>query len=181
MKSNPIWRCLVPCLLLLVLLTACGGDIGAGGPGPKEPAESAAVPTGSSPGSSSSPVQSGGSFACVDWVRFATPQDQYDKAGLVLIGKSLSQAGETSIYGHMATTHLVQVEQILKGNPGEGNLHITSTPPTCTAGEPYPNGDPLDTAERVIIFASKQGSEWFTITPAQGVMPFPQGSNLPFP
>ncbi|WP_426940007.1 hypothetical protein [Pseudarthrobacter sp. S6] len=99
---------------------------------------------------------------------------------MVLIGKSVSRAGETSIYGHIATTHLAEVEQVLKGNPGEGNLRITSTPPTCTVGASYPDGDPLDTAERVIIFASKQGGEWFTMTPAQGVLPFPKGAELPF-
>jgi hypothetical protein len=159
-----------------MLLTSCG-DSGTGGPGTAEPTTNS---TSSIPGSASSPVPSGGAFACVEWVRFKTPQDQYDNAGVVLIGKSASGAGETIIYGHKATTHLVEVEQVLKGNPGEGNLRITSTPPTCTGGESYTDGDPLDTAERVIIFASKQGDEWFTITPAQGVLPFPQGSELPF-
>jgi len=99
---------------------------------------------------------------------------------MVLIGKSVSQVGETTIYGSQATTHLVEVERVLKGDPGDGNLRISSMPPTCTVGESYPDGDPLDTAERVIIFATKQGAEWFTMTPAQGVLPFPQGSNLPF-
>jgi hypothetical protein len=98
----------------------------------------------------------------------------------VLTGKSISRAGETSIYGHRSTTHLVEVEQVLKGDPGDGNLRITSTPPTCTGGESYLDGDPLDTAERVIVFASKQGDEWFTITPTQGVLPFPKGSEIPF-
>jgi hypothetical protein len=176
MKRIRLWRCLIPSLLLTMLLTSCGDKV-TGGPGPTEPTVNA---TGSIPGSTTSPVPSSGPFACVDWVRFETPQDQYDNAGLVLIGKSISRAGETSIYGHKATTHLVEVEQVLKGNPGEGDLRITSTPPTCTVGEPYPDGDPLDTAERVIIFASKQGDEWSTITPAQGVLPFPQGSKLAF-
>ena len=176
MKRIRWWRCLVPSLLLTMLLTSCGASV-TGGPGTAEPSTHS---TSSIPSSANSPVPSGGPFACVEWVRFKTPQDQYDNAGLVLIGKSLSQAGETSIYGHKATTHLVEVEQALKGNPGEGNLRITSTPPTCTVGGSYPDGDPLDTAERVIIFASKQGNEWFTITPAQGVLPLPQGSELPF-
>lgn len=176
MKRMRLWRCLFLSLLLSVLLTSCGNEA-TDGPEPTEPKTTA---TSSVPVSPSGPVQSGGPVACVDWVRFETPRDQYDNAGLVLIGKSVSQAGGTSIYGYSATTHLVEVEQVLKGNPGDGNLHITSTPPTCTAGESYPDGDPLDTAERIIIFASKQGSAWFTITPAQGVLPFPQGSSLPF-
>jgi hypothetical protein len=176
MKRIRLWRCLVSSLLLTMLLTSCGDKV-TGGRGTAEPTANA---TNSIPGSASSPVPAGGPFACVDWVRFETPQDQYDSAGLVLIGESVSREGETSIYGHMATTHVVEVEEVLKGNPGDGNLRITSTPPTCTVGGSYPDGDPLDTAERVIIFASRQGDEWFTITPAQGVLPFPQGSKLPF-
>ncbi|MDR6508607.1 hypothetical protein J2805_004324 [Arthrobacter oryzae] len=176
MERIRLWRCLIPFLLLTMLLTSCGDRV-TGGPGTAEPTPKT---TTSIPGSTSSPVQNGGPFACVDWVRFETPQDLYDNAGLVLIGKPASRAGETSIYGHKATTHLVEVEQVLKGNPGKGNLRITSPPPTCAVGGSYPDGDPLDTAERVIIFASKQGDEWFTITPAQGVLPFPQGSKLPF-
>ncbi|WP_146068857.1 hypothetical protein [Arthrobacter sp. ZGTC131] len=132
------------------------------------------------PGSGGETFPGSGSETCVDWVRFATPQDQYDHAGMVLIGKSLSQAGETSIYGYRATTHLVEVERVLKGNHGSGNLSISSMPQTCTGGESYPDGDPLDTDQRVIIFANQQGGEWFTMTPAQGVLPFQQGTALPF-
>lgn len=84
---------------------------------------------------------------------------------MVLIGKSVSRAGETTIYGSKATTHLVEIEQVLKGEPGDGNLRISSMPPTCTGGESYPDGDPLDPNQRVIIFATRQGGEWFTMTP----------------
>lgn len=182
------WQCIVPYLLLTMLLTSCGDKL-TGGPGTAEPTanstSSAApnnspTPTGSSLGSTSSLVPSAGPFACVDWVRFETPQRQYDKAGLVLIGKPVSRAGETRIYGHKATTHLVEVEQVLKGDPGDGNLRISSMPPTCTGGESYPDGDPLDPNQRVIIFATMQGGDWFTMTPAQGVLPFQQGTELPF-
>lgn len=188
MKRIRLVQCIVPHLLLTMLLTSCGGKM-TGGPGTAEPTPNSTssaspnnspAPTGSILGSTSSLVPSGGPFACVEWVRFGTPQDQYEKAGAVLIGKSVGQAGETSIYGHKATTHLVEVEQVLKGDPGDGNLRISSMPPTCTGGESYPDGDPLDTAQRVIIFATKQGGEWFTMTPAQGVLPFQQGAELPF-
>ncbi|WP_269997264.1 hypothetical protein [Arthrobacter sp. B2a2-09] len=159
-----------------MLLTSCGGKV-TGGPGT---AESTAKATGSILGSTRSPGPDGGTVACVDWVRFETPQGQYDKASVVLIGKSVSQVGMTSIYGSKATTHLVEVEQVLKGNPGRENLRISSMPQTCSGSDSYLDGDPLDTAERVIIFATKQGDEWFTMTPAQGVLPFPQGAELPF-
>lgn len=72
-------------------------------------------------------------------------------AAVVLIGKSVSRVGETTIYGSKAATHLVEVEQVLKGNPGDGNLRISSMPQTCSGAESYPAGDPLDTKQRVII------------------------------
>ncbi|WP_284751822.1 hypothetical protein [Arthrobacter sp. efr-133-R2A-120] len=159
-----------------MLLTSCGEKV-AGGPGTAEPTAKASD---SVLGSASSPGPDGGTVACVDWVRFETPQDQYDKVSLVVIGKSVSQVGKTSIYGSKATTHLVEVERVLKGNPGEENLRISSMPQTCSGSDSYLDGDPLDAAERVIIFATRQGGEWFTMTPAQGVLPFPKGAELPF-
>ena len=114
----------------------------------------------------------------MDWVRFETPQDQFDNANLVLIGTPLKQTGETSIYGYNARSHQVEIEKVLKGDPVQGPLRIASMPQTC--GRSYPDGDPLDTNQRVLIFAAKQGTEWFTMTPAQGVMPFPKGTKLPF-
>ena len=176
MKRGRLWRCLIMAILFIMLLTSCGGEL-AGGPVTTEPTTEA---TSSNSGSTSSPVAGGGAFSCVDFVWFANPQDQYDNAGLVLIGKPVSKAGEITIYGHPATTHLMEVEQILKGNPGEGNFRITSTPETCTPGGSYPDGDPLDTAERVLIFANNQGGQWFTTTPTQGVVSFPPRSELPF-
>lgn len=127
MKRLRLWRCLVPSLLLTMLLASCGGDNVTGGPGTAEPTANA---TSSIPGSASSPVPGGGPVACVDWVRFETPQDQYDKGSVVLIGKSVSHAGEASTYGSKATNHLVEVEQVLKGDPGDGNLRISSMPQT---------------------------------------------------
>lgn len=160
-----------------------------GGPGTDEPTpksigsaspNNSPTPTSSILGPASSLVPGGGTVACVDWVRFETPQDQYNKASVLLIGKSVSQAGETSIYGSKARTHLVEVEQVLKGHPGDGNVRISSMPQTCSGGESYLDGDPLGTTQRVIIFATKQGGEWFTMTPAQGVLPFQHGAELPF-
>lgn len=117
---------------------------------------------------------------CVDWVHFETPQEQFDNAAMVLIGKPAGRDGETSAYGYKAQTHLVNVEKILKGDPGVGPVRISSMPQTCGNGESYPHGDPLDSSRRMIIFAAKQGGEWFTMTPAQGVLLYDQGTELPF-
>jgi len=118
--------------------------------------------------------------ACVDWVRFEDPQDQFDKAELVAVGKSLRQDGGTSIYGYAARTHLIEIETVLKGQPSTGLVHVSSMPQTCTGGESYPDGDPLDTDQRVLIYATKQADDWFTMTPDQGVFPYEHGSPLPF-
>jgi hypothetical protein len=181
MKHIRVRQGLVPYLLLAMLLTACGDKMprGPGTADPNAKPSNSPKPTSSLHGSTSDLDPSGGPFACVDWVRFDT-RDLYDNAGLVLIGTSVSRAGETTIYGHKAMTHLVEVEQVIKGGPRDGNLRISSMPPTCTGGESYPDGDPLDPNQRVIIFAKKQGGDWFTVTPAQGVLPFPQGAELPF-
>jgi hypothetical protein len=162
-------------LLVIVLGTGCG----------IEPSGGAAPSSGNQPSSGIGPsggaVPGGGAVACVDWVRFESAQDQYDYAGLAVIGKPVGEDGETSIYGYKATTHLIEVERALKGEPGDGTIRVSSTPMTCTAGgESYPDGDPLDTDQRLIIFATRQGTDWFTLTPAQAVLPFPQGKELPF-
>lgn len=167
-------------LLVIVLGTACGTPPSGPAAANSDTQQSRPAGPGSGIETTGAAAPGSGAVACVDWVRFESPQDQYDHAGLVLIGEPAGKDGETSIYGYKATTHLIKVEQVLKGEPGDGTIRISSTPMTCTAdGESYPDGDPLDTDQRVIIFASKQGTDWFTLTPAQGVLPF-QGKELPF-
>ncbi|MGY2743032.1 hypothetical protein [Arthrobacter sp. UYCu723] len=115
---------------------------------------------------------------CVDWIRFESPQQQFDDATLVVIGKPIRTDGETKIYGYRARIHLVEVEAVLKGDPAAGPLRIASTPVTC--GQSYPDGDPLDGNQRMLIYARNQDGGWFTQTPAQGAVPFESGTPLPF-
>jgi hypothetical protein len=117
---------------------------------------------------------------CADWVLFENPQDQFNDAGLVLVGKPAGMDGETSIYGYAARIHVVEVEKVLKGAPESGQVRIASMPATCTQGLSYPDGDPLDRGQRMLIYATKQNGYWFTMTPAQGAMPFEAGTPLPF-
>ncbi|WP_426976765.1 hypothetical protein ACQCSU_18835 [Pseudarthrobacter sp. O4] len=115
---------------------------------------------------------------CVDWIRFESPQQQFDDATLVVVGKPIRTDGETRIYGYRARIHLVDVEAVLKGEPAPGPLRIASTPVTC--GQSYPDGDPLDGNNRMLIYASNQDGGWFTQTPAQGAVPFERDTPLPF-
>ena len=115
---------------------------------------------------------------CADWVRFDSMQQRFDQAAAVVIGKPLKRDGETQIYGYQATVHSVEVEQVLKGTLGPGNVRIASMPVTC--GKTYPDGDPLDAGDRQLLFLTQQNGEWFTMTPDQGSAPFPTGSPLPF-
>lgn len=188
MKLIRIKRWFIPIALLTVTVTSCGGPetSGAGTTISTPTLTSSALPVSTPPlaspvpGPVTSAARDGSAVSCVEWIRFEKPQDQYNSAPLVLIGKSVSRAGATNIYGSQATTHLIEVEQVLKGTLGDGSLHINSMPPTCTVSETYPEGDPLDTTERIIIFATMQGGEWYTLTPFQGTIPFPEGAELPF-
>lgn len=117
---------------------------------------------------------------CVDWVHFETPQKLFDDAALVVVGKPVGKDGTASIYGYTAQIHLVEVETVLKGQPGPGPLLIASTPATCTGGNSYPQGDQLDSRQRMLIYASHQHGGWSTLTPGQGAEPFPEGAALPF-
>ena len=94
-----------------------------------------------------SPVPGSGGDTCVDWVRFATPQDQFDNAILVVVGKPQAQNGDTRIYGYNARSHQVEIETVLTGDPGQESLRVASMPQTC--GTSYPDGDPLDLAKTV--------------------------------
>lgn len=120
------------------------------------------------------------SEVCADWIHFETPQDQFKNATLVFVGTPGDTDGETSIYGYQAKIHLVDVESVYKGDPEPGPLRIASMPLTCTGGISYPEGDPLDGHRRMLIYATRQNGYWFTMTPAQGAVPFEQGEKLPF-
>ena len=47
---------------------------------------------------------------------------------------------------------------------------------TCTGGVSYPEGDPLGADRRMLISANRQNGDWFTMTPAQGAVPFEPGT-----
>jgi hypothetical protein len=113
---------------------------------------------------------------CVDWVRFETPQERFDQAELVIVGSGMERDGTESIYDAEAQSYRVHVAEVLKGDLPGGTVRVSSMPVTCTEGSQYPDGDPLDTASDVLIFANRHEGEWFTLTPFDGVLPYSRDS-----
>ncbi len=120
------------------------------------------------------------SETCVSWADLATPQDQFDESDLVLIGTPISTSGTVTAFGAEAQTHLVEVSEVLKGRRVGPLIRVSSMPETCTGSGNYPNGDPLETEERIIIFANLLDGEWLTATPFKGTLPYAPDEPLPF-
>ena len=81
-----------------------------------------------------------------------------------------SRDGTSEIFGVDAHAYRVQVSETLKGTSAS-SVRISSMPDSCGGLAEYPGGDPLDTSEPLLIFASQQNGEWFTLTPHDGTLP----------
>lgn len=113
-------------------------------------------------------------ISCPSWAGFPTPQDKYDAADLVVATSSSTRDGTAPIFGVDAHSYDVAVDEVLKGDSGSETVRISSMPETCTGTGEYPDGDPLDTSDPLLIFANKQDGEWFTLTPLDGTLPYTQ-------
>lgn len=124
----------------------------------------------------------GTSMTCVSWVDFATPADALESAEHVVVGRVEERAGTTSLYGVDAHRYRVVAEAspLKDGGAGE-SLHVVSTPVTCSGDDVYPQGDPLDTDEPVVLFLTQDevGDDWRTLTPRHGVAPADGTGDLP--
>jgi len=113
---------------------------------------------------------------CVLWVGYETEQDAYDAATLVVIGTPEEVVGETSVYGASVPLHRMQVEQVLKGELTEP-LDAARMIDSCGGDVPP---DPLDTDRRIILMIDKYKGTWHALSPEDGVIDFPEGTELPF-
>jgi len=113
---------------------------------------------------------------CADWVDFATPQEAYDEAVLVVVGTSGETLGTTNVLGVDVPVHPIQIDHVLKGD-APASLEVAQTPMTCGA-DPVP--DPLDTDARIVLFLADIEGVWRPITPYDGVLDAPEGDPLPF-
>ncbi|WP_250445472.1 hypothetical protein [Actinotalea sp. C106] len=124
-----------------------------------------------------------GTQTCVDWVDFASPADALVDAELAVTGEVLEAIDTAELYGVQATVWSVRVTDApLVGDPPEADeIRVISTPVTCTGDEIYPEGDPLDTADPLVLVLTSDAADgdWRTITPRQGAVPAGPDGELP--
>lgn len=116
------------------------------------------------------------SETCVDWVAFDTPADALEDAASAVIGTVGEQDGTADLYGYTVAAWTVHVDEWLKGS-GDASIRVLSTPETCSAGSPYPDGDPFAAASgpQLILLSNDRGT-WLAITPWQGVVAAPDAT-----
>lgn len=115
-----------------------------------------------------------GSVSCPSWAGFPTPQEKYDAADLVIVTSSSTRDGTARIFGVDAHAYEVRADEVLKGRVDGGSVRISSMPDSCSGTAEYPDGDPLDTSDALLVFATRQDGEWFTLTPLDGTLPYTQ-------
>ncbi|MFM9455617.1 hypothetical protein ACSCB1_38165 [Streptomyces europaeiscabiei] len=121
---------------------------------------------------------------CGDWPVYATPREALEQADWVVTADVGREVGSETVNGAEAHVYSVRTMglPLYKGDAvGHENLKVISTPQKCSAGDPYPEGDPLLDQKRAILFLTREGTEglWRTITPTQGVLPATGDAKFP--
>ena len=100
---------------------------------------------------------------------------------MVVVGTVAGTAGERAYYQETAPVHHFAVETVLKGQLDSDEIEVASPPQTCNGpGGPFPDGDPLETDQRVQLFLFEEEGEYRLITPYDGVEAAPEGQPLPW-
>src|SRR5690606_2103926 len=90
--------------------------------------------------------------SCVSWVSFDDDDARSDASEIVVEAVVQGRAGERAMFGAQASVWDVEVTAVRKGDVAAGDhLEVASTPVTCS-GATYPDGDPLDTADPLVLF-----------------------------
>lgn len=114
------------------------------------------------------------SVSCPSWAGFPTTQEKYDAADLVVVASTSMRDRTAPIFGVNAHSYEIRVGEVLKGDVDGGSVRISSMPDPCSGTAEYPEGDPLATSRPLLVFATQQDGEWFTLTPFDGTVPFTQ-------
>ena len=129
--------------------------------------------------------------SCASWVGYETPQDMYDDSFLVIKGVVGPESGVLELETGDGVLHDVAVEAVHRVEVEGDTVQVASPRDYCTENPPQP-ADPLVEGERVLLFLrwagnvpgsgidTDLGGPYSTLTPFQGVLPFPEGSELPF-
>jgi hypothetical protein len=130
-------------------------------------------------------------YACASWVQFDDAQSMYEEAVLVVEAVVGETNGVVPYSTGPGESHGAAVEQVHKGEFETDELTVSAPRDYCTAGPPDPATDPLVEGERVLLFLRPFGEvdpglpvagveHWTVLTPWDGILPFPEGTELPF-
>lgn len=140
-------------------------------------------------------MPAGSTHSCVSWVDLADAQAMYADAVLVVAGTAGPADGTVELFAGPGERHVVTVDEVYKGNFDGTELWAASPRDYCVAEPPSPADDPIPSAKRVLLYlrpASEKPTAvgvpldlddveaWSTLTPLAGVVPFPDGAELPF-
>lgn len=113
----------------------------------------------------------------------------YNEAELVLVGEVLERDGEVQVPPGGPTAparaYSFDVQDVLKSSPygdiGVGDtVRIAAMADGCSPGVEFADEDQLEVDGRIIFFGREQHGAWMTLNPFQGVLPFAEGTDLPF-
>jgi hypothetical protein len=118
---------------------------------------------------------------CVSWVDYATPQEAYDTANLVVVGTAEPTGATRDVFGEPMPVYAIDVSETLKGEAPD-DLTVSPTPLTCMGdASQFPDGvDPLATDDEIVLFLYFEAAGWRPITPYDGTLPMPDDGVLPF-
>jgi hypothetical protein len=109
---------------------------------------------------------------CVSWVDLDSQQMMADSAQVIVVGRVIEQVGEADLLGGIARVYRFAVDESSDDTLVGTDIEIASRSDGCST-DPYGQGDPLDTDERIAVFLSsdEQWSGLATLTPFDGIVP----------
>ena len=118
---------------------------------------------------------------CVDSIGPLSTAEAGEQAAIVVVGTVTGSAGERSIYQESSPVHGFSVEAVVKGELDATEIEVAAVPITCNGpAGPFPDGDPLDTDDRVELFLVDDDGQYRLLTPWDGVVAAPEGEPLPW-
>ncbi|MDR7274722.1 hypothetical protein [Catenuloplanes atrovinosus] len=112
-----------------------------------------------------------------------TPADALEAAQFVItadIGRKVGTADFHGVAGNVYSVSNVGLRGWKGDDEGFADLRVLSTP-AINPSEPYPTGDPLTRADRLILFLTRDKADemWRTLSVEHGTLPAIDGEVLP--